>query len=165
MLFSNKPFLSLCYKSIAQLQSRTAADFVFLAICLFLFAPAITAQQLFPSSQDCPEITQPKFESDQGTLCRRYNTPTSTFPNTFGTLQTQYASQIIWNLNTGSDVFTGDIDLVGQLTIDQDFTLLNCKVRISPNVRIVVESGVTAVNCFAVKACGKALTLTTAPTL
>lgn len=65
------------------------------------------------------------------------------FPNYFGTTGTAYASHIIWFLNNGNDVFTGDIELVGDLIIDQDFTLLNCKVRISPNVRIRVEADVT----------------------
>jgi hypothetical protein len=65
------------------------------------------------------------------------------FPNYFGTTTTTYASHIIGSFNNGNDVFTGDIELVGDLIIDQNFTLLNCKVRISPNVRIRVETDVT----------------------
>ena len=85
---------------------------------------------------ECLESTPPRFdpEHDQ-TLCQKYNSPVQ-FPNIFGTTKTRYASQIIWDFNNGSDVFTGDIDLIGDLIIDQNFTLLNCKVRISPNVRI-----------------------------
>jgi hypothetical protein len=104
-----------------------------------IFTPMISKAQT-----DCPESTPPKFdpEHEPRTLCQKYSPP-GKFPNRFGTTETHFASQIIWNLNNGSDVFTGDIDLVGELIIDQDFTLLNCKVRISPTVRIRVEADVT----------------------
>ncbi len=96
------------------------------------------------SQTDCAESAMPKFDPDQEqrTLCQKYSPPLK-FPNRFGTATTQLASHIISNLNNGNDVFTGDIDLVGDLTIDQDFTLLNCKIRISPNVKITVLAGVT----------------------
>jgi len=112
-----------------------------LSIFIFglIFTPMTSKAQT-----DCPESTPPKFdpEHEPRTLCQKYSPP-GKFPNRFGTTETHFASQIIWNLNNGSDVFTGDIDLVGELIIDQDFTLLNCKVRISPNVRIRVEADVT----------------------
>lgn len=93
---------------------------------------------------ECPEIAFPKFdpEHEPRTLCQKYS-PVGKFPNRFGTNQTYLASQIIWNLNNGNNVFTGDIDLIGELIIDQDLTLLNCKVRIWPNVRIRVNADVT----------------------
>lgn len=112
-----------------------------LTIFLFglLFVPLRTTAQ-----SACFESTAPKFdpEHEPRTLCQKFSPPVK-FPNRFGTTETHFASQIIWNLNNGSDVFTGDIDLVGELVIDQDFTLLNCKVRIWPNVRIRVEADVT----------------------
>jgi hypothetical protein len=104
-----------------------------------IFTPMISKAQT-----ECQESTPPKFdpEHEPRTLCQKYSPP-GKFPNRFGKTETHFASQIIWNLNNGSDVFTGDIDLVGELIIDQDFTLLNCKVRISPTVRIRVEADVT----------------------
>ena len=103
---------------------------------LLLFSASLSAQ--------CPESSTPTFapEHEPRTLCQKYSPP-GKFPNRFGTATTYLASQIIWILNNGNDVFTGDIDLVGDLEIDQDFTLLNCKVRISPNVRIRVNADVT----------------------
>ncbi|HAD14921.1 MAG TPA: hypothetical protein DCF33_21040 [Saprospirales bacterium] len=109
-------------------------------LCLVLFgAPAALNAQ-----SECPEIAFPKFdpEHEPRTLCQKYS-PVGKFPNRFGTEQTHFASQIIWNLNNGNNVFSGDIDLIGELIIDQDFTLLNCKVRIWPNVRIRVNADVT----------------------
>ncbi|MCC7244299.1 MAG: T9SS type A sorting domain-containing protein [Saprospiraceae bacterium] len=108
-------------------------------IIMLLLAPFFALAQ-----EECPESTPPKFDSEHEprTLCQKYSPP-GKFPNRFGTPNSHYASQIIANLNNGNNVFTGDIDLVGDLIIDQDFTLLNCKVRISPNVKIRVEAEVT----------------------
>ena len=113
-----------------------------LKLSLFIFG-LIFVPLLSSAQTECPESTPPKFdpEHEPRTLCQKYSPP-GKFPNRFGTSETHYASQIIWNQNNGSDIFTGDIDLVGELIIDQDFTLLNCKVRIWPNVRIRVEADV-----------------------
>lgn len=101
-----------------------------LKLSLFIFG-LIFVPLLSSAQTECPESTPPKFdpEHEPRTLCQKYSPP-GKFPNRFGTSETHYASQIIWNQNNGSDIFTGDIDLVGELIIDQDFTLLNCKVRI-----------------------------------
>ena len=111
-------------------------------LSLFIFG-LIFVPLLSTAQTGCLESTPPRFdpEHEPRTLCQKYSPP-GKFPNRFGTSETNLASQIIWNLNNGSEVFTGDIDLVGELVIDQDFTLLNCKVRIWPNVRIRVEADV-----------------------
>ena len=90
----------------------------------------------------CLESAPPNFGPDPAvTLCQQYNT-LGEFPNRFGTKTTYLASQIILNINNGNEIFTGNIDLIGDLIVDIDFTLLNCIVRIMPNVEIVVEPGV-----------------------
>ncbi|NUO00664.1 MAG: right-handed parallel beta-helix repeat-containing protein, partial [Saprospiraceae bacterium] len=93
---------------------------------------------------DCNQSLSPSFPlgGSPQTLCERYAIPGS-FPYQFGASNTVYASQIMSNINNGNNVFTGDIDLVGDLIIDEDFTLLNCKIRISPDVKIRVWADVT----------------------
>ena len=114
-----------------------------LKLSLFIFG-LIFVPLLSSAQTECPESIPPQFdpEHEPRTLCQKYSPP-GKFPNRFGTPTTSLASEIIWNLNNGSEIFTGDIDLVGDLVIDQNFTLLNCKVRIWPNVKIRVEADVT----------------------
>lgn len=128
-----------------KVKTTSTENAFFNAIRLSLFVFRLIFVPILATAQTgCPESTPPKFdpEHEPRTLCQKYSPP-GRFPNRFGTTETLFASQIIWSLNNGNDVFTGDIDLVGELVIDQDFTLLNCKVRIWPNVRIRVEADVT----------------------
>lgn len=77
-----------------------------LKVTLFIFGLLFTP--LWATAQkECLESVPPSFqpEHEPRTLCQRYST-LEKYPNRFGTNETHYASQIVWNLNNGNDIFT-----------------------------------------------------------
>ncbi len=66
---------------------------------------------------------------------------TETFPYEFGTSETSTASDAITYY--GTDVFNGDIEMVGDFIVDVPFTFTNCKIRFDEDKKILIESGQT----------------------
>ena len=90
----------------------------------------------------CAKAKEPNFEfGPPRTLCYRYSHPDPSEPQpaafVIGSPGRQFSSQVIAIL--GSNQLPGIVHVVGNFTIDADFTFGNAVMFISPNVRITVN--------------------------
>lgn len=92
--------------------------------------------------EPCYKAKEPNFEfGPPRTLCYRYSHPNPQEPQPvafqIGSPGRQFASQIIAIL--GANQLSGTVSVVGNFTIDADFTFGNAVMFINPNVRITVN--------------------------
>lgn len=109
-------------------------------VILLLAAARLTAQEPTITPSPCTRGQDP--EPDSGppkTLCYRYSNPALPLPPVFviGSPGRQFSSQVTAIL--GTNHITGHVQVVGDFTIDDDFTFQDCYVPISPNVKITIR--------------------------
>ncbi len=122
-------------KAIVKLTNLLVVLFLLLGITL---PNQITAQS--PLETGCePEVTPGFSAGPPWTLCEKYGA--GTFEFTFGTTGFENAAQVISAI--GSSTFTGNVNIVADFEINQDFTLLGSIVKIEPGVTITVKPGIT----------------------
>jgi hypothetical protein len=109
-----------------------------LSLLVLLFANQSMAQS--PTFiEPCAKAKEPPAESgpQQPTLCQRYtnNPPQTAFQ--IGSSGRQFASQIVALI--GNNHLSGNVSVVGNFTVDVEFSFVNAVCFINPNVRILVQ--------------------------
>lgn len=130
----NKFKTSRTVKKIVDLTNHFAVIFLLFA---GIMQNQITAQPI--TEIGCEPDVKPNFsERPPWTLCEKYGA--GTFELTFGITGLENASQVIAAI--GSSTFTGNVNIVADFEINQDFTLLGSIVKIEPGVTITVKPGI-----------------------